>query len=129
MAQKTYEIPGFSFTLAAGEDLSASEGCAVDINSSGLAITPAADGGRVAGILRNHPALGQGATIVVDGVARCKVGTGGITAGQTVQALTDGRITAGVAGDYAVGIALETGAANTFVPVLLTPGGGGGLIA
>lgn len=126
---KTYEIPGFSFTLPAGEDLSSSEGCAVDVNSSSAAITPTADGARVIGILRNHPASGEPATIVVDGIARAKVGTGGVTAGQSLQALTDGRLATAAAGDYAVGIALESGAADTFIPVLLTPTGGGGLIA
>lgn len=124
-----YEIPGFSFTLVAAEDLSALQFSVVDVDSAGKAITPAADGGRGIGVVQNKPAIGQSATIVTTGVTKAKVGTGGITAGQTAQALTNGTITAGVAGDHAIGIALATGDAGDIIPLLLTPGGGGALIA
>lgn len=123
-----YEIPGFSFTLLAGIDLSTSKFCAVDVNSSAQAVLPTA-GGRAIGVVQNNPALGQPATVVQTGITKAKVGTGGITAGQNVQALADGTFTAAVSTKYAIGIALQTGVAGTLVAVLLTPSGGGGLIA
>lgn len=116
-----YEIPGFSWTLLTGEDLSALQFSCVDVNSSGLLITPAADGGRVVGVVQNKPGLGKRATIVTDGISKVKVGTGGVTAGDRVQALTNGTITTAASGDYPVGIALQTGAAGTLVAVLLLP--------
>lgn len=126
-----FEIPGFSFTLPAAADLSASQFRFVNADTTaGLskAALPAA-GGRAIGVLQNKPTAGLAATIVQTGIVKVEVGTGGVTAGDTVQCLADGRITVVAAGKYAVGIALATGVIGTLVPVLLTPSGGGGLVA
>jgi hypothetical protein len=127
-----WEIPGFQFTLPAGADLSASQFCFVNADTTAAgsrAVLPAA-GGRVVGVLQNKPnAAGLACSLIVDGVSKVKVGTGGATAGGTLKALADGTVTTAGAGTYAVGIALETGVAGQLIPVLLTPSGGGGLIA
>lgn len=127
-----WEIPGFSFTLPAAADLSASQFCFVnaDTTAAGSRAALPSAGGRTIGVLQNKPgAAGIAATIVNTGIVKVRVGTGGVTAGDTVQALADGKITTAVATKYAAGIALETGVAGVLVPVLLTPSGGGGLIA
>lgn len=124
-----YEQPGFSMTLLAGADLSSSQFCAVNVSNAGAAVLPAGAGGRAIGVLQNKPASGETATIVVDGITKGLVGVGGVTAGDTVQALADGSFTTAAAGDYAIGVALATGVAGVLVPILLTPSGGGGLIA
>lgn len=127
-----YEIPGFSWTLPAAADLSAFQYCFINANNTAAgsqAAAPAA-GGRAIGVCQNKPsAAGIATEIFSSGVSKVKVGTGGVTAGDNVQCLADGRITTAVSTKYAVGIALETGLVGEVVPVFLTISGGGGLIA
>lgn len=126
-----YEQPGLKITLIAAADLSAKQYCFVnaDTTAAGSKAALPSAGGRAVGVLQNKPASGEAAEICVDGISKCLVGTGGVTAGDTVQALATGDITTATTGDYALGIALATGAAGVLVPVLLTPSGGGGLLA
>lgn len=116
-----YEIPGFSFTLPAGADLSSSLFRAVDVNSSGVAVLPGA-GGRIIGFLNNRPKSGEAATIVHSGIVQAECGAA-VTRGANVMVGTDGRVLDHVAADdnAKVGIALETGsAAGVVIAVLLT---------
>lgn len=127
-----FEIPGFQWTLPAAADLSASQFRFVnaDTTAAGSRAALPAAGGRAIGVLQNKPnAAGIAASIMTDGVSKVEVGVGGVTAGDTVQCLADGRITVVASAKYAVGIALATGVVGTLVPVLLTPSGGGGLVA
>lgn len=124
-----YEIPGFSFTLVAGEDLRTSQFVAVDVDANGKAITPTADGARCIGILQNKPNINEPATIVVSGVSKAKAGVGGLTAGAGVRAMTDGRITAEAALSHSIGVALKTVAVNEIGTVLLMNAGPGAIKA
>ena len=117
-----YEIPGFSFTLIAGEDLTASQFCAVDVEEgTGDAILPNA-GGRAIGVCQNKPDDGQAVTIVVSGVTKVLVGVGGIVKGNNVTVDDDGTIVQAGSSDRAIGIALSTSSAATLGTMLLLPG-------
>lgn len=125
-----YEIPGFSWTLEAGEDLSDSQYCAVDVNSSGKAVLPV-QGKRVVGILRNHPGStfstppdSEAATIVSTGIVKARVGITGVTAGQNVTCDDDGTIIQCTSGDVALGRALQSAVAGAITTVLLQIGAG-----
>lgn len=110
-----YEIPGFSWTLVAGEDLSDSQFCGVNIDTDGTAILPAA--GVIAGVTRNKAVEGESATIVSTGIVMGQIGTGGVTAGDTVSCDTDGTFIAG--GTVKCGRALKTNAAGEVGSILL----------
>lgn len=118
-----YEIPGFSFTLVAGEDLTSSQFCAVDVEvSTGAAILPTA-GERAIGVIQNKPNDGEAVTIVVSGVTKVLIGVGGMIAGNNVAVDDDGTIVQAASGDRCLGIALSTGAEATLGTVLLLNGG------
>jgi len=117
-----YEIPGFSWSLVAGEDLSGSQYCGVDVEvSTGLAVLPSA-GGRVVGVLRNKPAEGGTATVVTTGVVMAKIGATGVVAGNNVTVDTNGKIIQASSGDSLLGVALKTNAAGEIGTILLLNG-------
>lgn len=124
-----YEIPGFSFTLVANEDLRTSQFCAVDVDANGKAITPTADGARCIGVVQNKPNTGEPATIFVSGVTKAKIGVGGVTAGQGVRVMTDGRFTAEAVASHSVGVALKTNLVNEIGTILLLNAGPGAIKA
>jgi hypothetical protein len=118
-----YEIPGFSFTLVAGEDLTSSHFCAVDVEvSTGHVILPT-KGERVIGVIQNKPDDGESATIVVTGVTKMLVGVGGIVAGNNVTADDDGTVIQAESGDRCLGVALSTNVEGALGTVLLLNGG------
>lgn len=73
------------------------------------------------GVVANKPQyVNNAAEIVISGVVPVQVGTGGVTAGQAVKTDSAGQaITATVGTDVVLGIALDTAAAGSLVPVLL----------
>lgn len=110
---------GKCITLLAAADLSANQNAFVTVNSSGRAAL-AANGADAVGILTNDPdAAGRAATIQIDGVAKVKVGTGGLTAGDEVAADTNGVAIVAATGDAILGRALETAAAGAIARILL----------
>lgn len=118
-----YEIPGFSFTLVAGEDLTESHFCAVDVEvSTGHCVLPD-KGGRAIGVVQNKPDDGEAATIVVTGVTRVLVGEGGIIAGNNVTVDDDGTIIQAASTNRCLGVALSTASEGTLGTVLLLNGG------
>jgi hypothetical protein len=125
----TYEIPGKTVTLPAGEDLSGFQFRFVTLQADGNVDASAADDGAI-GVLQNKPAaVGRAATVMTDGVSKVEVGTGDVTAGDRVvcvDATTNrGRITVAddTADEFVVGIALADGAAGELVPVQIITGG------
>lgn len=113
-----YEIPGFSYTLEASADLSASQYCAVAVDANGRAVL-ATTALNIDGVLQDKPAaLGEVGTIMQKGITKGKIGVGGVTAGDLVQVGAAGAFILRAAG-ITVGRALESGAAGTFVPILL----------
>lgn len=114
-----YEIPGFQFTLVAGEDLTGSQFCAVDVErGTGQIVLPAANG-RVVGILQNKPDDGESGALIESGISKVWVGATGIEAGDDVTTDADGHIIQATSGDSSVGIALKTNAADELGTVLL----------
>ena len=117
-----YEIPGFSFTLVAGEDLRSSQFCAVDISQAGKAVLPV-QGARAVGVIQNKPDDGEAATVVVTGITKAWIGTGGIGAGDNVTVDDDGTIIRATNTDRCIGVSLLTSAAGTLGSILLLNGG------
>ena len=115
-----YEIPGFTFTLAAGADLSAKQYTAVKVNSSSAAIN-AANAEDCVGVVQNKPTSGQATTIVSNGISLMLAGTGGLTAGGNVGIDANGAAVAAASSDAIIGIALETISAAEYGAVLLRP--------
>lgn len=110
-----WEIPGFTFTRVAGEDLSADQyrfvqlGTGDNVNDI-TAITQIA-----CGVLQNKPTSGKEATIMVNGVSKLSAGDNSISIGSLLGTANDGQAVAIVAGtdttQYIFGIGLEASAA------------------
>ena len=76
----------------------------------------------VVGVLQNKPQVnGQAATVAIRGVSNVIVGTGGVTAGDKISSDSNGHAvtTPGTGSPIVLGIALNTAAAGSMVPVLL----------
>lgn len=115
-----YEIPGFSFTLVAAADLSASQFRFVEVNSTGKAAVPTL-AGSVVGVRQNKPKANEATTIVHDGISFVEAG-GAIAIGGLVTTDATGRAVAATTGQQTHGRALETASgAGVFIAVLLTP--------
>lgn len=112
------EIPGLVITGVAGESFASAQyyGCVLAADGQwDIADTPGND---IMGVAQNKPAVGEELTVMVSGVSKMVVGTGGVTVGDKVQCIADG-ITTAASGDHVVGRALSTGAAGEIVSVLL----------
>lgn len=116
--KNAYEMPGFSYSLIAGEDLTGSQFCGVDIDSSGKAVLPT-EGGRCIGILQNKPDEDQVATVVYDGISKCAIGITGCTAGDNLTIDDDGTLIQASGNDQTVGVALQTHASGEMGTVLI----------
>jgi hypothetical protein len=117
-----YSLVGFMLSLEAAADLSSSQYCAVNVDTSGEAALPSA-GGRIIGVLQNDPTAGKEATIQIAGVSKMIL-AGTVAAGDWVKVDAAGKAVAtAVAGDEVVGICLVGGAVgNTGSVLLLGPG-------
>lgn len=109
--------------LTASADLSAKQYHIVDISGDGTVTYTGSAGQAALGVLQNDPESGQVALVRTSGVTKLKAGTNGLTAGDLVQADTDGTGITASTGDYVIGMALNTGAAGTYVAVALGVGG------
>ncbi len=109
--------------LTASADLSAKQYYIVDISGDGTVAAASSAGQMALGVLQNDPESGQVALVRVSGVTKIKVGSGGLTAGDGVQAASDGTAITASTGDYVIGLALNTGAEGALVPVALGIGG------
>ncbi len=129
MGGAAWEIPGFSFSLPANADYSseaafmftpvrAIAASGTGINTPVAAAPVAASGDPIIGVMQNNPQLAEAATIVNNGVTKalCK---GVIAIGAKMAATPSGGFMTGVTGNYGVGIALDVGAANQYIPMLL----------
>lgn len=116
-----WEKVGRQIPLAAAADLSSSQYCAVDCNSSGQAALPSANG-RAIGVLQNKPTSGQTADIMVSGVTKM-VANGSITQGANITVTSAGKAAAASTGNIILGVALDAGAASKIISVLIMPQG------
>lgn len=117
-----YEIPGFSFTLPAGEDFRPATAKGqyrfVNINGDGNAVRPAASGVAI-GVRQNYPSAGEGTTIVQSGIVLVEAG-GTFAVGDAVGTDAEGRAIAAGAGT-ALGRAIHAGTSGVISTVLLIP--------
>jgi len=109
--------------LVAAADLSAKQYYFVDIDSNGKIALASAAGQATLGILQNKPKAGEAASVRYLGVSKCIAGTGGLTAGQAVQAAADGTAIAASTGDYTGWMAVETAAAGVTGTIVSLVGG------
>jgi len=107
-----------SITLLAGADLSAKQFTAVDVNSSGAAITVTGAGARAVGVLMNKPTSGQAATVATMGVVKMVAGAT-VAAGANVQADAAGDAITAASADHVIGVALTGGDDGELIRVLL----------
>jgi hypothetical protein len=121
-----YEIPVLDITLTAAADLSAKQYFAVAVDTNGKAALAGA-GVQAIGILQNKPIAGAAAQVRVYGISKMVAGAV-VAKGAAVAADTNGKAKAAVAatvntsdagaagdpvvGSYALGIALESAAAD-----------------
>ena len=119
----SYQANETCISRLAGADLRTAQFKAVKINSSGQAVLAAA-GDFAIGILQNKPNVGEAATIQVHGISKASADAA-ITAGARVTPSADGQlVTATVATDNTLGVALEgAAAAGVIFPVLILQAG------
>jgi len=110
-----------SVTLMAGADLSERQYRFVTVDATGRAVAPAA-GAAVAGVLQNDPALGQAGLVDIAGITKVVAGAA-VTTGARVMTTNVGKAITATSTNHSLGIALETGADNRVIRVLLQPTG------
>ena len=113
---------GSIISVPASGDLSASQFCAMALNSSGQALLPAANAS-IFGVLQNDPSVvGHACEMQVGAVAKWKLG-GTVAAGDYVKVDSSGRaVTAdgtAIAAGYAMGLCIEGGAINNIGSILV----------
>jgi len=106
-------------TIPAGADLSSNQFCTVFIDTDGTAKL-AADGKNADGILQNNPKQDQAAAVAVFGISKAKIGDT-VTVGEMLEMGTSGTLVP-YNDAVVIGKALEAGAVNNIISVLLFPG-------
>lgn len=115
------EIPGFSYTRIAGEDLSLKQYHGVKINAQGAVIVPTSAGAQdIVGVVQNNPKNTEASTIMRDGISKM-VSDGSLAIGEYVSVKAGGKAKQAVTGETAIGIAFEGdgGVDGTIITVLL----------
>lgn len=117
-----FEENKLSVTLPASGNLSASQYCFVEVNSSGQAALCGA-GAAADGILQNDPnAAGRAAEVAIGGIVRVKCG-GAVTRGGAVASDAAGKAVNAATGNIILGTALETGSDGAIIAMLFHPRG------
>lgn len=110
-------------TFEAGGDLSAAQFKFVTLAADGQVDVTASAGGNAIGVLLNNPAAaGRAATVCVSGSVMIKCG-GTVTAGDQLQANTDGTALLAATGDVVLGYARESGVINQVIEMEFITGG------
>ena len=125
----SYEQPLFMISLLADVDMSSYQFRFVEFNSSGKVEDVTDDGDLCIGVYQENSATADGDAmqIMVLGISKVEVGTGGVTVADKIQAEGDataanaGRAMTAASSDWVQGIALATGIAGDIVPILLLP--------
>lgn len=121
------QVPGYTATFPAGEDLSAQQFNPVMLNAAGEVIT-ATQGALCVGILQNKPAAaGAAAQVMVHGISKANSGAIiDVSANRRVTAGAGDGVETAATGDFPLGICLATGdttSGNQLTEVLLLPTG------
>lgn len=116
----SWEVPGLSFSLDAGANLTAHQFKFVAVGANGLAVLADDAADPVVGVLYNKPDVGQAATVVSTGVVRVLSGAA-VTVGSRLKPDAQGRAVASAATERGFGIALTAAPGpNVLIAVLLT---------
>ncbi len=128
MSAPAFEIPGFLVgVFPANSDLSGAQYKAMDLvavsgsgvnTAAGAALALASAGYPALGILQNAPVIAEAGTVMVSGISKALIGTGGCTVGQLLAAGSDGLVVA-TGGAHAIAKALSTASATNVAAVLL----------
>lgn len=99
-------------SMTAGADLSAAQFTFVKMNTTDRTVVAAGNGEAAFGVLLNKPTSGQAATVVTHGRVIVEVGTGGLTAGDTVGVDANGEAVTSATNDIIVGYCVEGASAG-----------------
>lgn len=113
-AEPTPGIPTYQFTVVALEAPNAGVG-----TEAGAAIDVASAGFPILGILQDNPALGVAGSLMLQGISKAKIGTGGCSPGQLLMSDGTGKLIPATTGNDAVAMALCTATAGAIAPVLI----------
>lgn len=108
-------------SLVAGADLSAKQYTFVKTNTSGKVVS-SGDGERGVGVVQDKPTADKATMIATSGISKVLCG-GNITNGAAVTSDANGRAVAATTGKQIMGFALEAGANNRIISVLLDRSG------
>lgn len=100
-------------SMIAGADLSSKQFTFVKMNTTDNTVINAGNGEAAMGVLINDPTSGGAATVVVHGRVTVEVGTGGLSAGDSIGIDANGEAVTAASGDIVVGQAVADAAAGT----------------
>jgi hypothetical protein len=106
-----------TLSMQAGADLSAKQYTFVKLNSSGKVVT-CGDDERGIGVLQDKPASDKGASVATTGITKMTCAAA-ITNGAAVTSDANGKAVAATTGKHIMGFAMETGANNRIIAILL----------
>ena len=99
-------------SMIAGADLSAKQWTFVKMNTTDRTVVSAGNAEAAFGVLINDPASGAAATVVTAGRVIVEVGTGGLTAGDSVGVDANGEAVTAASSDIIVGICVQGASAG-----------------
>jgi len=94
-------------SMIAGADLSSAQFTFVKMNTTDRTVVAAGNADAAFGVLQNNPASGEAATVCTHGRTLIVVGTGGLTAGDTVGSDANGAAVASATSDIILGVCVE----------------------
>jgi hypothetical protein len=111
--------------VTAAADLSAKQFYCVKLTAA-RAVNLASTGGEaIYGILQNDPKSGEAAAVGIFGISKALVGTGGVTAGDSLMTETStGKVVTKTSTNVVIGIALATHNAGELCPIKIIPTAG-----
>ena len=117
------ELPQFSYTLSAAEDMSSAQYHFVVHTATAETVDLAdSQGEEILGVVQNNPTSGKDATVTFSGLSKVVAGEA-ITAGDKITAGADARAETAATGDFVAGVALTAASADgEFITVLVQPG-------
>lgn len=99
-------------SMIAGADLTSAQFTFVKMNTSDRTVVAAGDGEEAFGVLLNEPDTGEAATVVTHGRVIVEVGTGGLTAGDSVGVDANGEAVTAATSDIIVGQCVDGASAG-----------------
>lgn len=97
----------------------AASGSVEGTGTGGAALVAGSNGGLSLGILQNNPSQGEAGTVMVLGISKAKIGTGGAALNQELMDSGSQTLIPATTGHYVIATALETAVAGDIATVLL----------